>query len=311
MKKKKQKNAEGKRLISDRRLAVLAIIVVAIIVSGFLVSRLFSPALEVEFPMTAAIVDQIGENLPSNPSEARFFNETVTAILQKAGFTVYYYGSETVTVEFFRNLTKGNYGMIILRTHAALRKDETMLDFFTSEAYSSGKYANELKEGLLTRGNYSWEIGKYYFAVTPKFIENLEGSFPKSIIISMGCWSLATDYGEMAQAFIKKGAKLYIGWTDTLLMPYDDNSTIRFLQYFLERNMTVFQAVYECNRIHDPDDPVFIPGKLYPFRLTELTYSPAAVKNYRFPDFKAKSSSAMFSSFVSANPVASKEFCKR
>jgi hypothetical protein len=290
MKKKEKKKPAEKKLISGKKAAIISTILVAIIVSGFLLFRVFLPIAHVEFPMTAAIIDQIGENPPSSPNSAHVFNETVSSILQNTGFTVYYHRSQSVTVELFRNLTKNNYGIIILRTHAALRRGETTIDFFTSEPYSGGKYTDEMNKGFLTRGNYSWETGKYYYAVTPKFIENLEGSFPKSIIISMGCWSLATDYDEMAQAFIKKGAGAYIGWTDSLLMPYDDNSTIRFLQYFFEKDMTVSQAVYECNKIHDPDDPVFVSGKLHPFSLTELTYSPARVKQFRFSDFKAESS---------------------
>jgi hypothetical protein len=102
----------------------------------------------------------------------------------------------------------------------------------------------------------------------------------------MGCWSLALDYGEMAQAFIKKGATAYIGYTDALSMQYSDNSTIRFLQYFLANETTVAQAAYECNKFYDPEQG-YVQGKLslYP---TEIAFTPSGISDYKLSNFTAK-----------------------
>jgi hypothetical protein len=270
MKSKKKQIPEEKKLFSNKRLAILTVVLVAVIVSGFLLFRLFTQAPEVAFSFKAAIIDQVGEDLPSSPSSAHKFNETVTNLLENAGFNVSYHKSESITVNFYKELAKDNYGIIILRAHSALREGETLVDFFTSEEYEEDNTYTDV-----TKGNYSWQPGKFYFAITPKFIENLEGYFPKSIIIAMGCWSLKPNYEEMADAFIKKGARAYIGWTDSIGLSYSDNSTIKFLQD-LVNNKTISYAINHCNQIHDPEFPGI------------LSYYPSGIGNYRLSDFTAE-----------------------
>jgi hypothetical protein len=270
MKSKKKQIPEEKRLLSNKKLAILTITLVAVIVSGFLLFRILLQTPEVEFSFKAAIIDQVGEAYPSSPSSAHEFNETVTNLLENAGFNVSYHKSQSITVNFYKGLAKYNYGIIILRAHSALREGETLVDFFTSEKFEEGLYND------VTRGNYSWQPDKFYFAITPKFIENLEGYFPKSIIIAMGCWSLKPTCEEMADAFIKKGARAYIGWTDSVGLQYSDNSTARFLQYFLIDNLTISGAISKCNQIQDP----MFPGI--------LSYYPSGISNYKLSDFTAE-----------------------
>jgi hypothetical protein len=276
MKSKKKQIPKERKLFSNRKLAILVIALVAVIVSGFLLFQFLLQTPEVEFSFKAAIIDQVGDGYPPNPSSAREFNETITNLLEKANFTVFYHKSQSITVDFYKGLAKGNYGLIILRAHSALREDETLVDFFTSEKFKEDNAYTDV-----TKGNYSWQPDMYYFAITPKFIENLEGYFPKSIIIAMGCSSLKTDYEEMAEAFIKKGAKAYIGWTDSVGLPHSDNSTIRFLQYFLvNNNKTISQAINECNKIHDPEFAGI------------LSYYPSEIRDYTLSDFTAKTLSS-------------------
>jgi hypothetical protein len=284
MKGKRKPAQEEKRLFSNRRLAILAVVLGVVIVSGFLLFRFPMQTPNVEFSFNAAIVDQVGEAYPSSPAIAHEFNETVTGLLENAGFSVSYHKSQSITVDFYRELAKGNYGIIVLRAHAALREDESLVDFFTSEEYQEGMY------DYVTAGSYNWTPGKLYFSITPKFIENVEGYFPKSIIIAMGCWSLKAECEEMADAFIKKGARAYIGWTDAVGLPHSDNSTVRFLQYLLVDNMTVGGAVAKCNQIHDPD---FI-GR--------LSYYPSEISNYKLSDFTAED---VQGSFIFAAEAAS------
>jgi hypothetical protein len=276
MKKKKGQFLKEKKLFSNRRVTILSIVLVAIIVSSFLILRFFVQTSEVEFSFKAAIIDQIGETYPSSPASAKEFNETVTNLLQSAGFNVFYHKSKSITVNFYKELAKYNYGIIILRAHSALRQDETLVDFFTSEEFKENAYLDEQNSGWLTKGNFSWEPNKSYFAITSKFIENLDGYFPRSIIIAMGCNSLNQSCTEMAEAFLKKGAKAYIGWTSAVSMSYSDNSTMNFLRYFLAKNMTINEAINKCNKIPDPEGYY---GKLACY--------PSAIGNYKLPDFTA------------------------
>lgn len=264
MKKRKEKTPQEKRLFSNKQLITISISLVAIIVFGFLISSFLLQTQEAKFSLKAAIIDQLGKEFPNSK-----FNETgvVASILKSAGFNVSYHRSETINVAFYKGLAKYNYGIIILRSHSATRKDKTIVDFFTSEEFSEYDYVSEQDNGLLTRGYYSWRLEKFYFAVTPKFIENLEGWFPKSIVIAMGCNSLNKTCTEMAGAFIEKGAKAYIGWTGLVQPSHTDNETIKLLRKFLVENKTLSGAIDTLNR-----DPLYGSRvEDYPLEAGDLT----------------------------------------
>lgn len=237
MKKRKEKVPQEKKLFSSKHLLIISFALATIIILGFLISSFILQNQEVKFSLKAAIIDQLGEDVQNSD-----FNETgvVANILKNAGFNVSYHKSESITVNFYKGLAKYNYGIIILRVHSAMRKDKAIVDFFTSEKISEHRYEDELNNGLLTKGYYSWKPGEFY-AVTPKFIENLEGCFPKSIVIAMGCNSLNKTCTGMAEAFIKKGAMAYIGWTGLVQPSHTDKETIKLLRML--KNETVSKAV--------------------------------------------------------------------
>jgi hypothetical protein len=116
--------------------------------------------------------------------------------------------------------------------------------------------------------------GKYYFAVTSLFIEKLEGRFPKSIVITMGCWSLKPGCEQIAEAFINKGAKSYIGWTDVVTPAHTDVDTLEVLQLMLIANKTLEEAV--SNRSHtykSGNQTVTTQLRFYPQEAKNLTIS--------------------------------------
>ncbi|MEM2522849.1 MAG: hypothetical protein QXW82_06850 [Candidatus Bathyarchaeia archaeon] len=261
---------------SEKLLLISISLALLIILSAVIYHVFWSSQNNVEFPLRAVIVDQVGADIPSSPEEMQRFNETVFNILKNASFEVRYYESKSVTVNLYRRLAKENYGIIILRVHSAIRKEELVVDFFTSEEYSEYAYSSEWKKGLLTRGNYSWLPNKYYFAITPKFVsEAMEENFPGSIIIAMGCSSLNE---AMAGAFIQKGAKVYIGWTDMVSIIHSDSSTIRFLRQFLDNGKTIREAIDECNKFRDPHGY----DTMLSYKVKE-----DKIANYRFSDFAA------------------------
>jgi hypothetical protein len=198
---------------------------------------------EVKFPLKAAIVDQLGESIIKNS----YFKKNVTDLLVNQNFTVVYNGSEEVTVNFFKRLPKSNCGIYILRVHSAVRNntDSGLIDFFTCEPYQENMY-DEYGDRLSV-GWYQWEPDKKYFAIGPGFVEVMDGPFPKSIIIAMGCKSL--KYPTMAQAFLNKGAQLYIGWTDDVDANDSDILTFRLMELLFKYNKTISEAIEECNRI--------------------------------------------------------------
>jgi hypothetical protein len=197
-----------------------------------------SPKQQTHFSLNAAIVDQLAEEIP-NPT---FVNNTET-ILENQGFNVTYY-NET-DVNFFEKLAENDYGVIILRAHSALREpDNSTVDLFTSQPFNSSIYVTDLQNELLVEGilNYSNTIMNY-FAITSNFIDSLQGTFPQSIVIAMGCNTLVPGKDQLAEAFISKGAKAYIGWNGYVGDSDTDNQTMQLLKNLFTYNETIDEAV--------------------------------------------------------------------
>jgi len=215
---------------------VMLVLLITVVSSIFL---LFIHPLPVLFSLKAAIIDQLGAELP-NPA----FVNNATITLEAYGFNVTYY-NETIDVDFFKELAKRNYGVVILRAHSALRDDNSTVDLFTSERYVSSAHSDEQENGLVVKGtlNYTGTPQKY-FAVTSKFIENLEGTFPKSIIIAMGCWGLKPGLEQtLAGAFVRKGATAFLGWTNLVGYSHSDDETSKLLTNLFVHNKTLDEAV--------------------------------------------------------------------
>lgn len=263
--KRKEVSQEKAQLPSKKQLITVSIILAFTIALGSILSFLFLQPSEVAFSLNAAIIDQLGEEFP-NPT----FVENVTNILKIYGFNVTYY-NKTLNVDFFKGLAKYNYGIIILRVHSALREDNSTVDLFTSEEFSSSSHIKEWENGLVVKGILDYSgIQKEYFAITSKFIESLNGNFPKSIVIAMGCWSLKSSVEQMAEAFIKKGAKAYIGWTALVEYSHTDNETLKLLRNLFVENKTLDEAVKAVN----PD--LYYGGR--------MEYYPQVAGNLRISD---------------------------
>jgi len=194
-------------------------------------------------PPKAAIVDQLSLFQPNQS-----FIQTATDFLETAGFSVDYYKSEEVTVEFYRNLPTHNYDLIILRVHSALRADMgPPVALFTSEPYSKTKHVQEqLTEQVVRVTFYESEDseGSLYFGIRPEFVkQSMKGSFQNTRIIMMGCNGLTDPY--MAEAFIEKGAGVYISWSNSVLASHTDLATLYLLRHFVVERRTLRGAIRE------------------------------------------------------------------
>lgn len=250
---KRRKKVSKKKKIWNKKL-IASIGIISAIILGLVYYKV-SSQVQIKFSLKAAIIDQLGFGETQNPE----FSGNATDLLEYAGFeNVSYHKSTDVTVNFYQGLTAHNYGIIILRAHTALRIDNEgnplTVDLFTSEKYTNDgadHYSSIYGYGFLVKGEYLWERGKFYFAITPRFVENLAGYFPKSIVIAMGCWSLKPGYEHMAYAFLKRGASAYIGWTDMVYPKDTDNETINLLNMLLVHNYRLGDAIdqtksYQC-----------------------------------------------------------------
>jgi len=251
---------------------LLAVVVVSILFIYFL---LRSPLNQTNgtFQFKAAIVDHLSFLQQPNPT----FNETATTILEEAGFTVDYYLGNQVTVEFYRKLPTHGYGLIILRVHSAIDPNTTNLALFTSELYNKNDYSLEQFYGQVGGAQISPE-DPIYFGVGPLFVlQCMDGSFHDTIVIMMGCDGL--KYAQMAEAFIRKGARVYISWDGPVSTSHTDQTTIQLLEHLITEKQTIKQAVIETMEEVGPDPADESILQYYPITAKAEEYVIPGTKN--------------------------------
>ena len=211
----------------------------------------------------AAIVDQLSLT-ELNPD----FAEEVTDMLEGAGYTVDYYPGEQVTVDFYRELPTHNYDLIVLRNHAARRPDvlasrlpdEAAL--FTSEAYSRDKYVDEQNTLRLIKASYPGG-DEVFFGIRSDFItSSMKGRFHDTTIVLMGCNGLTTS--ATAEAFIEKGARAVVGWSDLVSAGHTDEATERLIQHLVVDRLTLGEAVEKTTAELGPDPAYGSVLRVYP-----------------------------------------------
>jgi hypothetical protein len=199
----------------------------------------------------AAIVDQLSGTFP-NPS----FNDNAKTILVGAGYTVDYFSPDQVTVDFFRSLPSKGYGLVIMRAHSTGERPGDPVAIITSEPYSRSRYVYEQVTGAVGDAFLSDQNFGYlnYFDITPLFVRSsMQGEFPNTIFIMMGCTGLKNS--EMAQALLVRGARVYISWDKSVTADRTDNATTGLLRS-LSEGKTVQQAVSAAMGEAGPD-PIY------------------------------------------------------
>lgn len=191
----------------------------------------------------AAIVDQLYIREP-NPE----FITEATRILESCGFTVDLWQGAAITVDFYRKLPSMGYKFILLRVHSGLLvtlEGETVKELdttylFTAENYTTTRYiADQLTDKVsnaLMAENFP-----LVFAVNSEFLKSTKGKFDRTVVLAMGCESY--HYDDMTEAFVEKGASVYIGWSSVVSLEYVDSVTLDLLGNLCTANMTVAAGV--------------------------------------------------------------------
>ena len=237
--------------------ALLIAAVVAILV-------LVSPSSD-SHELKAAIVDQLYATYP-NPD----FTTEVTQELENYGFKVDIYQGN-ITVDFYRDFPAHNYQLIIFRTHSGLigpsPQDIKGTYLFTNEPYDLEKHQTEQLNDELAIARVT-EGSPAVFAIGPKFItHSMMGDFDNTVIIIAGCSCLHETDPSLAQAFVAKGASVYLAWDGTVGLDYVDNATIKLMQHLCATEsdeMTVEQAVFQTYLEVGPDPEYNAVLKYYP-----------------------------------------------
>jgi hypothetical protein len=223
----------------------------------------------------AAIVDQLSLTLPNQT-----FVNSVTDILEAAGYTVDYYSGEKVTVDFYRNLPTHGYSLIILRVHSTTGGYPSLC-LFTCEHYSQSNYVSEQLSDEIVAVAYSPEEAQkreIYVGISYHFVEScMQGAFSNAAIIMMGCEGLSNTY--MAKAFIQKGAEVYMGWNTLVSASHTDTATDHLLQHFLLQKETVKQSLLDTLKEVGLDPTIQSLLLYYPSEAGEQTEADLGSKN--------------------------------
>lgn len=248
-----------------RRAGYVAIGIGAALLGGFALAAVFAftpccgsgePKFEGPAPKTAVIVDQLESTSP----DPEFVAEA-TLTLEEAGYVVDYVPGHEVTVEYYRQLAAKGYGLVIVRAHSGFVRLDSDDDgpqqpfMFTSEPYDENKHKGDQDDRRLSVAYYldtdirqvegdpnelleEFKNKPRYFGIKPSFVrDSMDGSFPGSTIVLMGCSGLATD--ELAEAFVDKGARAVVGWDDLVSAAHTDTATAALLQrMFVDQQAT-------------------------------------------------------------------------
>jgi hypothetical protein len=207
---------------------------------------------------TAAIVDQL-----SSLQENEQFIANVTKELEDYGFAVDLYQGSNITVDFYRQLPTRGYKLIIFRAHSGLLEQDgevmSRTVLFTNEEYSESGHALEQVYDQLVMGR-AGEGFPMMFGITPEFVRaqsvvgqatDMEGSFGGTVIIVMGCSGIALL--DLAQAFIDKGASVYLAWDRSVELDYVDDATPYLINQLCSGKLTIREAVDSTMDVIGPD----------------------------------------------------------
>lgn len=249
---KAKKQSKGR--LSKKGLPWFAWLLIALGIAGIVVFVRFylpgGPSPNNVGGLRAVIVDQL-----SSVRENETFVTNVTGELEGYGFEVDLYQGLNVTVALYRQLATHGYKLIIFRAHSGLlaeneeTKDRTVL--FTNEGYRQFEhYEDQLRDRLVMA-----RVGEGYpmvFGIPPKFIgESMEGTFDDSVVIMMGCSGLFMR--DLAEAFVDKGASVYVAWNGSVELYYVDEATAYLVGQLCSGNQTIEEAVASTMDIIGPD----------------------------------------------------------
>ena len=276
---KTKNKGETKKFVQNKRLTYAAIAIIAIIILASIF--LYIHPNQSGQPK-AAIIDQLSSSRLAEtiryPNQT--FINTAKQLLYKR-FSIVDYYSDNATVEQYKGLSSQNYKLIIWRAHSALNLDSKYIAISTSDKYGSKNYDQYLENGQLTLCNIT---GYYYFGITPKFVKELmSGRFNDTVIILMSCNGLKQEYYKTAETFEEKGAKVFISWDGWIESSDNDNAITLLLQYLINENNTISNAVSKIPRYSS----AFGPSQLKHYPDTN------DVRNYQIPDYKQSNTAKM------------------
>lgn len=179
-------------------------------------------------------------------------------------------GSVSIQVDDFKHLS--DYGYIHISTHGdnwfeGLIEswddewgDDIWLDSISEVVLFTGNKITKDSNGTWVYDAYEKDIATHrvviygttgLLAITPAFIDRYVSSLPNSIVVLSACRSAINS--SMANAFMSKGAKTVLGYTDYVYTSYSQDTTSSFMEE-LFNDKTTLEAFNEAIKKHGADD---------------------------------------------------------
>ena len=217
---------------------------------------------------TAVIIDQLNKS-----ESASSFSTQLIPVLEDYGFDVDLYGGSEVTVDLYLYLFNRGYKLIILRSHSGLlSKDEQLTSgtwLFTNEPHHQLKYIDKRLQERIVKARTA-DDQPWVFAVGADFIaQSVDRMFDNSVVIAMGCYSLY--HADLAEAFLERGARAYIGWDGNVSQDYTDRATAKLLDCLCRQKLTIRDSIETVMLEIGPEEPYNSQLSLYPGAVKDLT----------------------------------------
>lgn len=230
----------------------------------------------------AILIDQLGRTDPGTD-----FRRDAARILTAAGYAVEIVPPAEATVRRFQALPAARAGLVILRVHSALVVEDGRwtddVALFTSDPVDLGAYAvtglaqdadagaaagrstgrtstddgdltpDELAALVPVRRSVSADR-RPYLGLGAAFVrDHLRGTFaPGTVVVLMGCDGLRGR--AMSEAFLGRGARAVIGWSDQVSAAHTDRATTTLIAD-LAAGRSVTEAIRRT-MLTDGRDPI-------------------------------------------------------
>lgn len=158
--------------------------------------------------------------------------------LRLANYTVEYYKDSDVSLDLWRDICSGNYGVVYLNTHGYVDKNGHVY-VYLGELVSEESIPDD--KGVLHLP-LEEDMNEIYVAVLPEFIRYYGGMTGKPLVFIDACFSAYNP--TMASAFIDVGAGCYIGWSGSVGVAIGAKIDAEFFGY-LARGDTIFVALFK------------------------------------------------------------------
>jgi len=160
-------------------------------------------------------------------------------------FKIDYLKNGDCTTSSLLNIT--NYGIVVFDTHGSggdliLTRQNAGSTDFLEKFFFNKLISSEYQLVTMDSGTY--------YAITSKFIKNtLVGKFSNSVIFNGSCQSTKTDL--LANAFISKGAKTYLGFKENVGVTFCKNKADEFFSNLTGNNLKTTGNSFKQDGIYE------------------------------------------------------------